>query len=240
MNRTLILLFLFPFFPFLGYGQVLIGINGGFNFSTPLGNSNTNPHHDVDLSINKNGVLVSVFVKNRIPNKIVNIGGAAEYYNTVLTGNQQIGGGGGGTNYHYDFTLHFLNIMVKPEFVFGSKWRFIINSGAFLGILLHGNTTGVWQTYGFPPVTNGVINENTNHYFNNLNFGFLGGIGTECPITDRIIINLEANYTFGITNLAKSSLTKGVFNLLNAQLSVGLAYKFNWVKKTGKEKKKID
>ncbi|MCK9423461.1 MAG: PorT family protein [Bacteroidales bacterium] len=240
MSKNSIFLFLFLLMPVLGIGQILIGINGGFNMSVPLANSNTNPYHDASLSINQNSYLVSVFVKRRIPHKVVNLGYAAEYCKTGLTGHQSKGGLGGGTNYNYNFTLHFLNLMVKPEFVFGSKWKFIINSGAYFGILLHVHTTGNWTTYGPNPVTSGVIIENTNNYFQYLNFGFLGGIGTEYPVTDRIIINLEADYMFGITNIAKGSLSSEFFNLLNGQLTVGVAYKFNWIKRNDKEKKKID
>gem|GEM_PF-2276514 len=206
--------------------------------SVPLANSNTNPHNDASLSINQNSYLVSAFVKRRIPHKIVNVGCAAEYYKTGLTGHQSKGGLGGGTNYNYNFTLNFLNLMVKPEFVFGSKWKFIINSGAYLGILLHVNTTGTFGTYGPPPSSKGIIDESSNNYFSTINFGFFSGLGTEFPVSDRIIINMEANTIFGITNLAKSSLSSVFFNLLNLQLSVGIAYKFNWMKQSNKEKAK--
>ena len=224
----------------MGIGQILVGINGGFNMSVPLANSNTNPHYDASLSVSQNSFLVSAFVKPRIPNKVMNIGYAAEYYKTGLTGNQSIGGLGSGTSYKYAFTLNFLNFMVKPEFVFGSKWKFIVNTGAYLGILLYGNTTGEYNTYGPEPYSKGNINSSSNNYFNFLNFGFLSGLGTEFPLSERIIINMEANTTFGITHLANSSLSSVFFNLLNLQLSLGIAYKFNWKKRSEIEKKKID
>ncbi len=204
--------------------------------SAPLENSNGNPHRDADLSVNQNSFLLSAFVKSRVPKKIVNFGFAAEYYKTGLTGSQSVGGNGSGTYNTFNFTLHFLNLIIKPEFVFGSKWKFIINSGVYVGILLNVNTTGTWTTYGPGPVTSGLINENSNHYFQNSNVGFLGGFGTEYPISKRILINLEANYTFGITNLANGSLSTVFFNLLNARLSIGAAYRFNTKKKNSKDK----
>lgn len=218
---------LVTFTPNICFGQYLIGMKAGYNFSVPLENSNSNPHHDADLSITQNSYLISTFFKSRLPDKVVNWGFEAEYYRTGLSAHQTIGGNGGGTIYDYDFTLHFLNLIFEPALVFGSKWKFIINSGVYFGILLKVKTTGNWETYGFPPVSSGEINETKNQYFNPVNFGFLSGIGTEYPVTDRLIINLEANYTFGVTNLANNSLSEGFFNLLNSQLSVGLAYKFN-------------
>ena len=238
MSKNSIFLLLFLLMPVLGIGQILVGINGGFNMSAPLANSDQNPHYDATLSVSQNSFLVSTFVKRRIPHKIVNVGYAAEYYKTGLTGHQSKGGLGGGTNYSYNFTLHFLNLMVKPEFVFGSKWKFIINSGAYLGILLQVNTTGTYGTYGPPPSSKGIIDESSNHYFNTINFGFFSGLGTEFPVSDRIIINAEANTTFGITNLANGSLSSVFFNLLNLQLSVGVAYKINGMKQSDKEKAK--
>jgi len=140
----------------------------------------------------------------------------------------------------YNFSVPFKNLIVKPEFVFGSRWKFIINAGAYFGILLKVKTTGEWETYGPYPYLSGGINETKNNYFNTVNFGLVGGIGTEYPISNRVIINLEANYLFGTTNLTSNALSSVFFNLLNAQLSVGLAYKINWIKKSGKERKKIE
>jgi len=238
MSKNSIYFFLFLLMPVLGIGQILVGINGGYNMSAPLANSNGSPHYDATLSVSQNSFLVSAFVKRRIPHKIVNVGYAAEYYKTGLTGYQSKGDLGEGTHYNYNFTLHFLNLMVKPEFVFGSKWKFIINSGAYLGILLHVNTTGTYGTYGPPPNSKGIIDESSNHYFNIVNFGFFSGLGTEFPVSDRIIINAEANMTFGITDLASGSLSSVFFNLLNLQLSAGVAYKFNWMKRSDKDKTK--
>jgi hypothetical protein len=238
-SKLLLIIVLLAFIPVFSFSQILIGVKGGYNFSAPLENPNGNPD-DADLSITKNSYLISAFYKSRIPKKVVNLGFEAEYYKTGLSGHQRDGGLGSGTIYDYNFTLHFLNLIVKPEFVFGSKFKFIINSGAYFGILLKVNTTGNWKTYGPPPASSGEINETKNHYFNTLNFGFLGGFGAEYPVSNRLIINLEANYTFGITNLASSSLSSVFFNLINAQLSLGLAYKINWIRKSDKEKKKID
>jgi hypothetical protein len=239
-NKLIFLFVLGAFIQGFCFSQGLIGVKAGYNFSVPLENSNKDPHHDADLSVTQNSYLLSAFFKSRLPEKVVNWGLEAEYFKSGLSGDQTVGGNGGGTIYDYDFTLHFLNLIIKPEFVFGSKWKFIINSGVYVGILLKVNTTGSWKTYGFPPTSSGEINETKNHYFNPLNFGFLGGIGTEYPVSNRLLINLEANYTFGITNLAGSSLSDSFFNLFNAQLSVGLAYRFNPIRNADKDKKKID
>jgi hypothetical protein len=238
MIKTIIFLLLYIIFPSWGFGQIFLGINGGYNFSMPIGNSNGSPHSDASLSVDQNSPLISVFVKNRIPNKVANLGYAAEYYQTGLKGHQSIGGNGSGTAYKYNFNLHFLNLILKPEFVFGSKWKFIINTGVYLGILLHCNTKGDSTTYGPGSVYSGVINETTNHYFKTVNLGLLGGFGTEYPVSDRIVINLEAICTFGITNLASGSLSSSFFNFINTQISFGAAYKFSYKSRPPQEKGK--
>ena len=48
----------------------------------------------------------------------MNIGYAAEYYKTGLTGNQSIGGLGSGTSYKYAFTLNFLNFITTDRLTF--------------------------------------------------------------------------------------------------------------------------
>lgn len=241
MKKSLAFIFVFfSFSPLYCFTQVLIGVKGGYNFSVPMENSNKNPHKDADLSVEQNSFLVSAYCKSRVSGKIVNWGAEAEYFKTGLSGYQADGGLGAGTIYNYNFTLHFLNLYVKPEFVFGSKWKFTINTGAYFGILLKVFTSGNWQTYGPPPVSSGEIDESINHYFSVINFGFLGGIGTEYPVSNRFLIDLEANYTFGITNLAHNSLSSAFFNLFNVQLSAGLAYKINWTGNPGKKNKKTD
>ena len=236
MKRTLIfILFFFTFLPILSFGQILIGMKGGYHFSVPLQNSSEKSYSDADLWITQNSYLISGFIKSRIQNKIFNWGAEVEYYKTGLSGHQTSGGLGAGTIYNYNFLLNNLNLILKPEFVFGSRWKFIINTGAYVGILLNVRNTGDWKTYGPPPITTGELDETKNHYFNTLNFGFLGGFGTEFPISNPIIINLEANCTIGITNLAKP-LSSVFFNLLDLKLSTGLAYKINCTSKGDKEK----
>jgi hypothetical protein len=239
-GRFTLLIILGLCFPILLFGQAIIGVKGGYNFSVPLTGSNGNPHHDADLSVSQNSYLLSAFYKSRIPDKLVNMGFEAEYFKTGLSGYQVDGGLGAGTIYDYDFTLHFLNLIVKPQFVFGSSFKFIINTGAYLGFIIKAKTTGNYSTYGPFPPTSGQIDENTNLHFNTVNLGFLGGIGAEYPVSERFVINVEADFLVGITHLANSSLSDAFFNLFNTQISAGLAYKINRTGNPDKEKKKID
>jgi hypothetical protein len=217
-------------------GQLLVGVSGGYAFLGPIGKSNTNPHHDASFRSEGNSLLASVFVRERIPGKVFHIGGEVEYYQANLSAAQEIGGNGSGTSYKYNFTLNFLNVIVKPEFVFGKKWRFIINTGVYFSILVNGTATGSWITYGPSPVEKGTIDSTASSYFNQVGLGILGGVGLERTIGKRVVINLGANGLIGISHLARSSLFDGFFNLISGQLSLGVAYQFDIKKKDRKKK----
>jgi len=241
MKNSLIGIFLVTLLiPSLCEGQILIGLKGGFNWITPIGNSNNNPYHDATLKVDQNSFLISLFIKDRRQGKITHLGGELEYYQANLSGNQIIGGHGSGTSYHYNFVLNYLNVIFKPEFVFGSKWRFIINSGVYLSILIGGNSTGDWSTYGQIPEPTGIINDNVSTYFNPINLGLLVGFGVEYPLGKRIVLNLSSDGLVGLTKLAQSSLTEKFFNLFSLQISCGVAYKIDRIKKIGKNKPQKD
>jgi len=230
-NILICLVFVAILIPSLSDGQILIGMKGGYDLLLPIGNSNTNPHHDASLDVEKNSYLLSCFAKERRPGKVINFGGEIQYYQANMTGHQRAGGLGAGTIYDYNFTLNFITGIFKPEFVFGSKYRFIINSGAFISLLVKGDATGTWSTYGPPPYQEGTVDDKASKYFNTLSFGFLGGAGFECPLGKRIVFNLSSDGLIGITRLSK--ITDQFFNLFSFQITGSLAYKINLKQKTG-------
>jgi hypothetical protein len=205
-------------------GQILVGVKGGYNYITLIGNSNTNPHHDASFNVDHNNFLISFFVKDRQHTKTIHLGGELQYFQENISGNQSIGGNGSGEFYDYQFNLNFLNLIVKPEFVFGSNWSFIINSGIYLSILIDGNATGQWTTYGSIPMENGIINDKASKYFNSCNLGFLVGVGLEHTFGKRIVINLSSDGLIGVTKLANGSLTEKFLNNFSCQISCGIAY----------------
>ncbi len=230
MNKRPYFLLLF-ILPLLGSGQTLVGISCGYNFNLPIHISNGYSPTDVDLKVSRNNIVISAFLTKRTQKKIINFGYEVEYYRIGCTGQQYKGTVDSGKLYNYTFNAHFLNLMIFPEYVFGSKWKFIINTGAYLGILLNVKATGDWKTYGSVPVFSGMINEHNNHYFAHLTLGILVGVGIEYPVSDGIVINLRTNYTIGITRLLNYSFSNAYFTLLNFRMSIGGAFKIPSKKK---------
>jgi hypothetical protein len=224
-SSTLVFILLF-FCPSLSTGQILLGIKAGYGLLASIGKSN--PPFDASLKVDDNCFFIAIPVKERRPNKITNLGGEIQYYQVKMSGHQIVGGLGQGANCNYNINLNFLNLMIKPEFVFGTKIKFIVNTGLYFQILIQGILQGIYTTYGPPPLSEGIINNPASKYFNLINLGILGGIGIEIPVSKKIILNFSSDGLIGITRLAKSSLVENYFNLMSLQVSGCIVYNFNY------------
>lgn len=234
LSAVLVIILLMPL---SGATQVLVGVKAGWNASLPVGNGNAPP--GTSTSVDRNSWLVEIFAQGRPEARVICFGVAAQYYSVGLSGVQTSGGHGAGTTTTYSCDLHYLNVLFKPEFVFGSRWKFIINTGVYVSMLLRENITGTWQSYGPPPGTSGTIDGSEQQYVQPITVGLLGGIGTEYPIFPRIILMLEADCTTAFSGFSRA-LNPDFTTLVNFQLTVGVAYRFGWNLSSQQEKKRVD
>jgi len=230
MKRLILFISLFILQPLILNCQVIIGLKIGYGFIFPFGNSinsNDYPFKDATLTNEKNCFFISGKISERSNNRMFNLGGEIEYYNVNLSGFQVTGDLNNWTRYTYEFDLNFLNLIFNPEFVFGSKYKFIINTGVYMQILIAGKANGIW----FKP--NDYLNRHSfeasaSYFFNSLNLGLTSGLGLEMPISKRIFLNLHSGILIGITRLANKSLIDKFYNLISLQFSGGISYKFNF------------
>jgi hypothetical protein len=103
------------------------------------------------------------------------------------------------TNHYY-----YLDIPLKANYyLINKKLKLFLTAGAFASVYINSKTTtDVGNSTG--------KNENvyTKPDVSKLNFAFVGGLGIDCPVTDRWYFKLEPNYRRSFTPIANTPIKK--------------------------------
>ncbi len=225
-NLKKLLLFLFLFsFSMIANGQIQLGVKGGYFFNNVTG---YDPSQTATYSFSPDSYLISVFVRQCTQKKF-NLGLEGEYttrsYNVIT---DELSPGSSFYS-HFHVKMDQLNILIKPQFVFGQKVKYFFYPGMFIDFMSNIKDHGV--TYG--SLVSGkqdtaISNPKTYNTFPFI-FGLMAGFGIEIPLPKGFNIIFENNYSFYIGG----SPPDGAYNnrFIDIKLEAGVAYTFKKVTK---------
>ncbi|MBL0145128.1 MAG: PorT family protein [Chitinophagaceae bacterium] len=103
--------------------------------------------------------------------------------------------------------LNYLNLPVLAEYSYGSKIKFNINAGIFLGIPLSNKIVIKYQA---PlPANQPSTTESSSDYYKKMNFGISVGTGLQVPVTKKLKLDFGVSDNYGLSNIYKSQTGSG-------------------------------
>ncbi len=211
------------FISLVSFGQLQVGVKGGYDYFW-FTHADESPY-PVHYSYPDNSFMFAVSVRQRSAH-VFNLGVEVQYVNRSFGVQSRWGGHGGGTDVVFDYNVGSLVLQIQPQFVLGSKFKFFIYPGIYVGTLLHSSLAGTSHSWkiGFPPYfKTDTLNGNAKGHYPSLEFGLSPGFGIEFPVYKNLNLVFEYNFTMNITSVGGawgSDNTK----MLNMSFEVGLAY----------------
>jgi Outer membrane protein beta-barrel domain len=179
------------------------GFLSGVNFNSVRKN-NQNVFLKENLT-NYNGVSTGAYFKLSI-NKLFGVKVLAQYdQNGYRLGEITFTDASGNDLAPGNVTIKttYLNFPVVGEFTFGSKVKYYINAGPYVGFLLSSNViTKIASNSNF----NGFESKEKSDSYRNTNFGISFGTGTLIPVSKKIQLHIALKNNFGLSNIAKQSI----------------------------------
>jgi hypothetical protein len=213
MKKSLILLIFFCSILYTAFAQknkntnkqanMEYGFLSGVNFNSVRKN-NQNVFLKENLT-NYNGVSIGAYFKLSI-NKLFGVKVLAQYdQNGYRLGEITFTDASGNDLAPGNVTIKttYLNFPVVGEFTFGSKVKYYINAGPYVGFLLSSNViTKIASNSNF----NGFESKEKSDSYRNTNFGISFGTGTLIPVSKKIQLHIALKNNFGLSNIAKQSI----------------------------------
>lgn len=138
-------------------------------------------------------------------------------------------------NYKKTQVVNYIQVPVMARLNFGSKIRYYVNAGPYLGLVTYGNVEAKGSSYLYldangrvPYSENGSLHDlsSTKDFttkLNTLDFGVTGGFGGGYTM-GRHGIWIDARYNIGLTNIWGNSEVNGQNQLESFMLGVGYTY----------------
>jgi opacity protein-like surface antigen len=220
MKKSVTYIFLF-FLPLLSFGQVQIGIKGGYDyfwFSHP-----EDGHFSARYNYLNNGFLVAATIRQRSL-QTFNLGVEIEYVKRSFGVKSSWGGLGGGTGADLNYSIGNIYIQLQPQFTFGSRVKFFIIPGIYFGTLLHSSLQGnTYSWLGGHPSTTDTIYGNAKGYYSDFEFGISPGLGVEFPVHNNLNLVFEYDFSLNILPIGGSWGSDKV-KMFSMNFEVGIAY----------------
>jgi hypothetical protein len=131
-------------------------------------------------------------------------------------------------DFHNETILNYLEFPVQARLTFGTKWRFFLNAGPYVGILLNAKavTSGSSDIYfDGDPITPGPVpfdaETDVKDSLKSVNIGLTGGGGVMHRLGPGDLI-LEAHFQLGLSTIQKDVATSG--NNQTGAVVVSLGY----------------
>jgi hypothetical protein len=134
-------------------------------------------------------------------------------------------------DFHNETILNYLEFPVQARLTFGTKWRFFLNAGPYVGILLNAKavTSGSSDIFldaeGTQPITPGPVpfdaETDVKDSLKSVNIGLIGGGGVMHRLGPGDLI-LEAHFQLGLSTIQKDVTTSG--NNQTGAVVVSLGY----------------
>jgi len=192
---------LFLAFAFGGFAQSQIGLKIGYLMPSYKITS-TPPNSTEEFSM-QNGMNYTLNYKRRWPG-LFNFGAELEYHQIQSHFKMQYKSLGADVNRDVNFTTHYLNIRLLPEFVYGKKLKTYFQVGPYMGFLLSSNATGVRI---LTDNTTGEVkiyeNTSASDNFPGIDWGIFVGLGAEYPISKHLKLGFDAQYSRGFAGFAQ-------------------------------------
>jgi hypothetical protein len=219
------------------YPQIQTGLKGGY---TLLSCADWNDYGTNTYTTPQPSYFFSVFERQRKP-KIFNLGVELEYSHSFLHVNTKIGHDINSESYtleNFDLSADFLKIIFQPQFTFGTRVKFFIYPGVFLGFNIQTRIKGYLAYYQYDSLryysyTDGPVHGHLSDY----ETGFLLGAGTDIPLYHELTMVLEFMQTMTFPSIHNSwGYGTGII-LFETRFSVGIAYNIPAKKKNNVESK---
>ena len=206
-------------------GQIQIGIKGGYNYFWIIRSNTNNSHSQTDFYPKENSYSIGCFFIDQ-SRKYFNPSIEISYQSKSIRIINNYSGLGGSTHSNNNFELAFLNLILKPRFLFGSNWKFILNTGIYFNFLVNSNvnsTRSSWIYLGGASDT--TYQGSAKQFIQSPSIGILAGFGVQITASNKIQILIENNYSIGIFGISKSQEIGNLYNFLTTEFTVGIAYR---------------
>jgi hypothetical protein len=219
------LLLLLLILSLIAQSQVQLGVKGGYFFYTVTGQ---NDHEPSKYAFSPDSYLLSAEANQR-SSSIFNVGIGLEYLTRSYDVDSHEVSPGHSTNGHYHVRFSQINLLIRPQLVFGHKVRFFICPGMYLGYLVNTNVKGTSATYTMSNYYTDTINGSGGKFFEKFAVGLMLGFGIEIPLHTGFYIVCENNnsYNFGSGVPGGSDHNRFV----DMKFEAGIAYTFQSRKK---------
>lgn len=116
-----------------------------------------------------------------------------------------------GAPFNYSRTLTYIQLPLMTHIYFGSrKFRGFFNAGPEVGLMLGSKISANFDYEDYKNVPGFPMHNRTNEQLsmkikNRFDYGISAGLGMECNITPKHVINLEGRFYYGLGNIFPSS-----------------------------------
>jgi hypothetical protein len=204
--------------------QIQIGIKGGYNYFWILSSNESDPHNQTVFQPKENSFSIGCFIKDQTKKKF-NPGIEIEYQWKSFRIVNNYGGLSGSVHSYNNFEIGWLNLYAKPSFSFGSKWKFIVNTGLYFSYMVNSHVSASRSSWIMGVTHDTTYEGNATQFINSTDLGIMAGIGIQVPVSTRFQILIENNYSMGLLNISKSNENGSLYNFLNAKFTVGVIYR---------------
>jgi hypothetical protein len=224
MKKSLAISFFLFLTSMTGWCQLQIAVKGGYNYLWHYFIGKEDSHEQTSVTPEQNSFSIGFLIKDQTQ-KTFNPGLELEYRTRSFRVVNHYYGLGGFFDYDMDYQTGWINLYAKPCFSWGSKWKFLLNTGIYVGFMINsqmdaqrsGQVGGVFHDTTF--------SGNTRKYLEKTDLGIMAGVGLEIPLAGKFRILVENNYTLGILNLSESGNNGNLNNFITAEFTAGLAYR---------------
>ncbi len=216
MKKTLLSI-LFLAIAMGGFSQSQIGVKFGYlipNYKI----TSTPPSSTESISVN-NGLNYCLNYKRRWPG-LFNFGAEMEYHQITSHFTMEYNSLGADVYRDMDLTTNYLNFRLLPEFVYGKKLRFYLQVGPYMGFLLSSNAKGQRIVTDGTNKVKADVDGSASDIFPGIDWGFFVGAGVEYPLSKRIKLAIDAQYSRGLAGFSQED--EYVFATQN--FTVGLSF----------------
>lgn len=131
-----------------------------------------------------------------------------------------------------DFDYIVIPFLLNKEF--GNKYTFYLNTGPYVGFVLdaknHGETWSEYRDYGYYSLDKSIVYENIEDEIESYDWGWVFGGGVQYPVFDKLKLDIEVRYNFGLKNilneLDSEEFNNDYFNNRSLGFFIGLQIPF--------------
>jgi len=219
--KKIVLSILFLTFAFGCFAQSQMGFK--FGYLSPYFKITSSPSNSRDTYSVDDAMFYSLNYKRRWPG-LFNFGAEVEYHQKKSEFVMEYTSLNAKVYRAVNFTTDYLNFRLLPEFVYGEKMRVYFQVGPYLGFLM--NSTAKGKKVVTDGSTDVVIYEdgNAKEDFPNIDWGIFFGGGAEYPLSKRVKLALELQYSRGFAGFAQDD--EYIFATKNFTAGLSLIYVF--------------